>query len=97
MLRANYYGKHLDERGRIGDSSNLKASVDATVYFDVDVAIDLSDNWRLNVGAVNLTDEYVNEIGAPFANRLSVGLPYPRRSAANYEGGSWYVRGTYRF
>jgi iron complex outermembrane receptor protein len=28
---------------------------------------------------------------------MSVGLQYPRRTAANYEGGSWYVRAQYDF
>ena len=42
-------------------------------------------------------DEYVDEIGAPNANRMSVGLQYPRRTAANYEGGSWYLRANYSF
>ena len=39
----------------------------------------------------------VDKVGPPNANRLSVGLEYPRRSAANYEGGMWYLRGTYSF
>ncbi|MFT5813737.1 MAG: iron complex outermembrane receptor protein, partial [Psychroserpens sp.] len=29
--------------------------------------------------------------------RQSVGLQYPRRSAANYEGGSWYLGLSYAF
>ena len=29
--------------------------------------------------------------------RLSVGLQYPRRTVANYEGGSWYLRTSYNF
>jgi len=28
---------------------------------------------------------------------MSVGLQYPRRTAANYEGGSWYLRANYSF
>lgn len=97
LIRANYYGDHLDERGRIGDPTNLKARVGSTVYVDLDIGIHLNENWRVNIGGVNVTDEFIDEIGPPFANRLSVGLQYPRRSAANYEGGSWYIRGTYMF
>ena len=52
---------------------------------------------HLAVGAVNIFDEFVDEIGEPFANRRSVGLQYPRRSAANYEGGSIYVKTTFKF
>ena len=47
------------------------------------------------LGAVNIFDSYIDKVGPPNANRLSVGLEYPRRSAANYEGGAWYLRGTW--
>ena len=48
-------------------------------------------------GLMNIFDSYVDEIKAPYANRLNVGLPYPRRTAANFEGGSWYLKGKYSF
>ena len=123
MLRANYYGEHYDERGSIAGENELDANdvatgfccinkswlVGATVYLDVDLAYQVNDNWRINVGAINITDEFVDVvpsnsaagciscIGDEFGNRQSVGLPYPRRSAANYEGGIWYLKGTYSF
>jgi iron complex outermembrane receptor protein len=49
------------------------------------------------LGFANMFDEYIDEIDAPNANRQSVGLQYPRRSAANYEGGSWYLAMAYSF
>ncbi len=100
MLRANFYGEHFDERGGINDPApNTSWEVGATVYFDVDLAYQLNDNWRINIGAINVGDEFVDVIpdDGIHANRQSVGLPYPRRSAANYEGGMWYVRGTFSF
>ena len=57
----------------------------------------MTDSFRLAAGAVNVFDSYIDEIGPPNANRLSVGLQYPRRSAANYEGGAWYLRGTFNW
>ena len=54
----------------------------------------MTESFQLAVGAVNIFDEYIDKVGPPNANRLSVGLEYPRRSAANYEGGQWYLRGT---
>ena len=56
-----------------------------------------TDNLKFSLGAVNIFDQYVDEIDAPNANRMSVGLQYPRRTAANYEGGSWYLRAQYDF
>jgi iron complex outermembrane receptor protein len=94
MVRANYYGEHLDQEGVIGVN---KPKVDSIVYLDLDFGFQLNDNWRFNLGAINIADEFVNETGPPFANNLSSGLQYPRRAAANYEGGQYYLRGTYSF
>jgi iron complex outermembrane receptor protein len=92
LVRGNYYGSHYDERGTIGAAVSPTAEIDATVYFDVEVGFDVNEQVRIVGGASNIFDTYVGEIGAPNSNRLSVGLQYPRRSAANYEGGSWYLR-----
>lgn len=97
MVRANYYGEHFDERGTIGAASDPSAKIDATVYFDLELGYQFNDNLRFALGGVNIFDEFIDEIGPPNANRLSVGLQYPRRSAANYEGGSWYLKAGYSF
>ena len=100
MARANYYGSHYDERGTIATNS---AQIGATVYFDIELAYQISENFKIAAGAVNVFDSFVDEIGVldangnPQPNRIGVGLQYPRRSAANYEGGSWYVKGTFTF
>ena len=67
------------------------------MYIDLELAYQMTENLRLKLGAVNALDEYIDEIGPPNANRMSVGLQYPRRSAANYEGGSWYMNAAYTF
>ena len=97
LARANYYGKHFDERGRIGAAVLPSAEIGSTLYIDLELGVDINSKLRLALGAINVLDEFVDEIDAPFSNRQSVGLQYPRRSAANYEGGSWYLRSTFRF
>ena len=100
MLRANYYGSHFDERGEInGAFGNRSAEIDSIIYIDAEVGYQASDKLKLILGASNLFDDYVDEIpdGTGFANRQSVGLQYPRRTAANYEGGSWYLKAIYNF
>lgn len=97
MARANFYGKHYDERGTIDADVEPSAEIDSVVYFDMELNYDPTEAWRISLGASNIFDEYIDEIGPPNANRLSVGLQYPRRSAANYEGGSWYLRTSYKF
>lgn len=106
LIRANYYGKHYDERGTISGrrdangqliAGTQSAEIDGVFLIDMELTYQADENWTISFGAANIFDEYVDEIGEDFANRLSVGLQYPRRSAANYEGGSWYARTHYRF
>jgi iron complex outermembrane receptor protein len=95
MLRGNYYGKHYDERGRIGAAVDPSFEIGTTFYIDAELGWQVNDNFRLAAGGVNITDEFVDEIGPGFSNLRSSGLQYSRRTAANYEGGSWYLRGSY--
>ena len=90
MIRSNFYGKHFDERGRIGGSPPTK-EIGASIYFDVITKYDVNDNISVEFGLINLFDTYVDRIEEPYANRLNVGLPYGRRTAANFEGGSIYA------
>ncbi len=93
MVRGNYYGEHFDERGSFSDGT--KAKIDSVFYVDAEVAYQVTEEFNMKFGFSNIFDSYINKVGAPFSNRLSVGLEYPRRSAANYEGGSWYLKGSY--
>ena len=97
LARARYFGSHFDERGTIGAAVDPTAEIGALVYFDIELGYQVSEEFRVTAGAVNVFNTFVDEIGAGNANRLSVGLQYPRRSAANYEGGSWYLRASYQF
>ena len=75
------------------------------MFVDLELGYDVNDALRFTVGAANVFDEFVDKVrpddicenGATCANRWSQGMPYPRRTAANYEGGSWYLRGRYRW
>jgi len=97
LLRATFYGEHYDERGRINDATNPSALIDPVTYIDAELGYWVNENFRVRLGAANIFDQYPDEIGPPNANRRSVGLQYPRRSAANYEGGSWYLGASYSF
>ena len=103
MIRANYYGSHYDQNGTI-DGSTPSAKVDPVVFVDLELGYNFNDNLRFLVGGTNVFDEFVGKIrptdtcgssGLTCANRWSQGMPYARRAAANYEGGSWYVRAGY--
>lgn len=100
LVRANFFGDHFDERGTInGPLGNRSAEIDSVIYFDAELGWQVNDGLKLVLGASNIFDEFVDEIenDGVFANRQSVGLQFPRRTVANYEGGSWYLKGIYNF
>ena len=100
LARVNYYGPHYDERGRIDgvDGGAPTKRLGSSTFLDIELGYDHSENLRFTLGGVNVLDAYIDTMSdAPYANRLSVGLPYARRTAANFEGGSWYLRSTYRW
>ncbi|MEM7359542.1 MAG: TonB-dependent receptor [Pseudomonadota bacterium] len=100
LVRATYYGSHFDERGTInGAPGNRSAEIDSIIYFDAEVGWQATDSLKVVVGASNIFDDFIDEIAndGVFENRQSVGLQYPRRTAANYEGGSWYLKGIFEF
>ena len=103
MVRANYYGSHYDQNGRI-DGTPPSALLGEEIFVDLELGYNLNDNLRFVVGGSNIFDAFVDKIrptdtcgseGLTCANRWSQGMPYARRAAANYEGGSWYVRAGY--
>ena len=97
LVRVNYYGEHYDERGRIGGVGGGAPTklLGATTFVDLELGMDFSESLRFTLGAVNAFDTYIDTIDDPYANRMNVGLPYARRTAANFEGGSWYLRTSY--
>ena len=106
MVRANFYGAHYDERGTIAGTANegggikagsQSAEINSIVYLDAELNYQVNDALNIKIGAANILDSYIGVVDAPNANRQSVGLQYPRRSAANYEGGSWYLGMSYQF
>jgi len=97
MARLNFYGEHYDEQGTIGADTDPSALIDRIFYLDLELGYDVNENLRITAGGSNILDKYVDDINAPNANRIGNGLQYPRRTAANYEGGSWYLRANYSF
>jgi iron complex outermembrane receptor protein len=101
LVRANYFGKHYDvDQGQILQGSSTP--IDPVVFIDFEIGYQLSDALKLVAGASNIFDTYIEKFNPdrcrnPCGNRLHHGLPYPRRAASNYEGGSWYLQATYTF
>lgn len=101
LARVRYIGDHFDERGNIAgtSSSGQSQEIDPVAYVDLELSYFLNDSWTFTLGGANIFDEFPDTIEDEegVANRISVGLQYPRRSVANYEGGSWYLKTSYNF
>ena len=86
LIRANYYGKTIDER-------NNREPVGAETFVDLAVTYNLHDTWAFTLGASNVFDTFPNKIDT----RLGNGLAYPRRTPMGYDGGMWYLRAVYNW
>ena len=86
MVRGNYYGATIDERG-------TREEVSAEVLVDIELSYQVTDNLSLIGGSNNLFNNFPDEIDT----RLSQGMPYPRRSPISYHGGLGYLRVVYTF
>ena len=84
MVRANFYGKTIDERG-------TQEKVGSETLLDVELSYPASPNMRVILGANNVLNNYPDEIDT----RLSQGMPYPRRTPIGYHGGMVYLRVVY--
>lgn len=81
------YEDHLD--------SGLPFSAGSEVVFDAEVAYEMTENWKLTVGATNLFDETPDEI-TPHDTEAAGSL-YPTTSPIGINGGYYYMKATYNF
>ena len=85
MLRINYYGKTIDERGG-------QEEVDPASLVDVELSYTASDQIKFILGANNVLDKYPTMI----ETRASQGMPFPRRTPIGYHGGMVYFKAVYK-
>lgn len=85
MVRINYYGKTIDERGG-------REEVDPASLVDVELSYPATDQLKFILGANNVFDKYPTMIDT----RLSQGMPFPRRTPIGYHGGMVYFRAIYK-
>ncbi|MFK7982172.1 MAG: TonB-dependent receptor plug domain-containing protein, partial [Saprospiraceae bacterium] len=85
MIRANYYGSTIDERGG-------REEVDPATLIDLEIGYPATDQLRFVLGANNVLNKYPNMI----ATRASQGMPFPRRTPIGYHGGMVYFKAVYK-
>ena len=89
MARARYYGEYYDAPTNDGSVSFYP---DTSVVFDAEVSWDVREDFTVLVGAQNLFDEYPSTN----PNGEVAGLIYPEQSPFGFNGGYYYVRGSWR-
>ena len=85
--RVNFYGETKDER-------SLMEEVDPVSLVDLELNYNVSNNLNVVFGSNNILNTYPTEIAT---RRMSVGMPYPRRTPIGYHGGMTYLRLMYNF
>ena len=103
MGRMRYYGAHYDvadDKGTILEGDKPHSEIDPTAYFDLELTYRYSEDFHLVAGGMNVLNTYPTEILAKnnVQNLEAVhGMKYPIHSVADYQGGSWYLKGVYTF
>ena len=98
MARWRYIGEHYDQGSGTGSTPLDKSvQIEPTSYVDMELGYKAMKNLRVALGGSNILDSYPTTLRANEEGFYPGATVYPRRSAANSEGGSWYVKGTYTF
>ena len=92
MVRARYYGEYYDAPANVAGWS---FHPDPSVLVDAEVSWDIRDDLSLLIGAQNVFDEYPSTNPGSGAGD-GIGLIYPEQSPFGFNGGFYYVRGTWR-
>ena len=106
MGRMRYYGSHYDTDDAAGtflavddDGNDPHGEIASTFYLDLELSYQVSKDFNLVVGGMNILDSYPTEMLAKnnVRNYEVHGMKYPIHSVADYQGGSWYLKGVYSF
>jgi len=97
MGRLRYYGEYYDDptnSGGLPPAGNAFYPGAATL-FDFEAAFDVTDSLSVLVGLSNAFDTYP-DINPTGENGEVAGLLYPESSPYGFNGGMYYVRGTWQ-
>ena len=89
MARARYYGEYYDAPT---NDASVSFYPDSSFVLDAEVGWDVREDFSVLVGVQNLFDEYPSTN----PNGEVAGLIYPEQSPFGFNGGYYYVRGTWR-
>ena len=93
LARVRHYGEHYDAPTGGGGWGAYRP--EPATLVDLQIEVDLTSSFALVLGGQNVFDTYPQanpNMGVPAFN----GLPWPENSPVGFQGGSYYVRATWR-
>ena len=102
MGRVRFYGPHYDTDDTSGtflEGVLPHGEIESTFYLDLEISYQLLDNLSLIAGGMNILNTFPTEMleSNNVRNFETHGMKYPIHSVADYQGGSWYLKGVYTF
>ncbi|NQZ87010.1 MAG: TonB-dependent receptor [Colwellia sp.] len=99
LVRANYFGEyfatHADEPD-VDSSYGWSEVGDSAITIDVQASYNINDNFAISAGVNNLFEQEAQKLQEGGAKGV-VGAVYYESGPFDYNGGFYYVKGTYTF
>ena len=99
LVRANYFGEyfatHADEPD-VDSSYGWSEVGDSAITIDVQASYNINDNFTVSAGVNNLFEQEAQKLQEGGAKGV-VGAVYYESGPFDYNGGFYYVKGTYTF
>ena len=99
LVRANYFGEyfatHADEPD-VDSSYGWSDVGDSAITIDVQASYNINDNFAISAGVNNLFEQEAQKLQEGGAKGV-VGAVYYESGPFDYNGGFYYVKGTYTF
>lgn len=99
LVRANYFGEyfatHADEPD-VDSSYGWSEVGDSAITIDVQASYNINDNFSVSAGVNNLFEQEAQKLQEGGAKGV-VGAVYYESGPFDYNGGFYYVKGTYTF
>ncbi|NCP64212.1 MAG: TonB-dependent receptor [Paraglaciecola sp.] len=95
FIRANYFGEYFAVHADDAEAGGWNEVADSAFTVDVEVSYYVTDTITISAGATNLLDQEAQKLSPD--SYAAVGGVYYESGPFDYNGGFYYVKGTYHF
>jgi iron complex outermembrane recepter protein len=95
ILRANYFGEYFAVHADDAGAGGWNETADSAVTFDAEVSYYINDSFTVSAGANNLFDQEAQKL--PSDSYGVLGAQYYESGPFDFNGGYYYVKGSYKF